>query len=369
MASESLAGKSYGANLNMTTISSKHWHRSTRHMRKSLLFYVGLVSVTLNSSKEADYGWKGTISTTSSVLLKLPKNWVSTRFWKVPIRGGSGDTTVNNDRYESYVITSTVSPPSKEESAPSLATVAANISGCKESTLTLWEAARVGSQEMLRQAISHGADVNARNEKHCRWGALHYAVHHDDPNLLSLLIEAGARVDLPCNLRVRALHLAAVNGSAKAAEFLLKVGANPNPPDQYGRTPLHYAAGVGHSNVVNIILAYGGNADAQDCVAATPLAAAARGGHIEVVGTLVSSGGNVRLEDRFGCTPSGAAVKKGHFAAAALCRVTDHGRNKVFASKEDALRAMAADMLAGRRNTSRAEGSRLADEFWQDEIK
>lgn len=202
----------------------------------------------------------------------------------------------------------------------------AKLGDSSESTILLWEAARLGCHEMLADAVRNGADVNARNPDHCRWGALHYAVHHDDPYLLASLVNAGARADLPCNLRVRAMHLAAINGSSKAVSFLLNAGANPRPPDQYGRTPLHYAASAGHLSIAKMLLAAGADVDPQDFVGSTPLASAARNGHTQVVQHLVHHGADLRTEDRLGYTAYGAAVKKGHLTAAAACRAHSIGK-------------------------------------------
>jgi uncharacterized protein len=223
----------------------------------------------------------------------------------------------------------------------------------EQSRTSLWEAAFTGSHTKLMDALAAGADVNARNHNFCRWGAIHYAVHHDDPHFLSILLDAGARVDLPCNLKVRALHLAAMNGSLRSLRFLLQAGACRDPPDRFGRTPLHYAAAAGQLKVVQVLLEAGADVNAQDCAAATPLAAAARCGHEVVAKLLLTRGGDASIEDRFGCTPAGIAVKKGYYSTAAACRTSirqprillGHASSQVIGELDD-----------------------TEDKFWQDEI-
>jgi hypothetical protein len=135
-----------------------------------------------------------------------------------------------------------------------------------------------------------------------------------------MLIDAGARINLPCNLRVRALHLAALNGSSKAVKTLLHLGASCDAADSFGRTPLHYAARAGQVAAAEVLLAAGSDVNAQDRAGATPLAAAARGGHAAVVEVLLRHGGNPGLEDLWGCTPSGTAINKHHYTTAAVFR-------------------------------------------------
>jgi hypothetical protein len=229
---------------------------------------------------------------------------------------------------------------------------------------SLWVAAFSGSQTKLIEALAAGAEVNARNEKFCRWGAVHYAVHHDEPHLLSILLDAGARVDLPCNLKVRALHLAAMNGSLRAVKFLLQAGAYRNPIDQFGRTPLHYAAAAGQLKVVQVLLEADADMNAQDCAAATPLAAAARFGHEEVASLLVARGADVSIEDRFGCTPTGIAVKMRHFSTAAACRTRDPGKRR-----HNTGQTLEDRVLPDNASSHAYDIVDDADDnFWQDEI-
>jgi hypothetical protein len=235
-----------------------------------------------------------------------------------------------------------------------------------DATSLLWKAARFGSCEMLADAVQSGADVNARNPAHCRWGALHYAVHHDDPHILSMLVNSGARLDLPCNLRVRAMHLAAINGSSRAVTFLLNSGANPQPADQYGKTPLHCAASAGHLNIVKQLLAAGVNIDAKDFTASTPLASAARNGHTDVVRLLVSYGADVQIEDRLGDTACGSAVKKGHFASAAACRFINGRAREPFFDKSSFGELVRNQ--ANYKNISREKVGYHDVNFWCDEI-
>jgi hypothetical protein len=234
----------------------------------------------------------------------------------------------------------------------------------ERSRTRLWDAACSGSPTKLIEALAAGAEVNARNEKFCRWGAIHYAVHHDEPHVLSILLDAGARVDLPCNLKVRALHLAAMNGSSRAVKFLLKAGACQNPSDQFGRTPLHYAAAAGHFQVVQVLLEAGADINTQDCAAATPLAAAARYGHEQVANLLVARGADTSIEDRFGCTPAGIAVRMGHFNTAAACRSRDVGRRWPCI-----LRGQNREYPVLPGNASAYAAIDVAEDiFWQDEI-
>lgn len=83
------------------------------------------------------------------------------------------------------------------------------------------------------------------------------------------------------------LHKAAKNGSKKCLSLLIKAGANVNVPDHAGLTPLHYAAGNNYAS---------GNDNALDCLK-----------------ILINSGGDKSINDRnnwFGFTPLHCAVKR-----------------------------------------------------------
>jgi ankyrin repeat protein len=79
--------------------------------------------------------------------------------------------------------------------------------------------------------ISHGADINAPN-RHKVFGPgnrpLHAAVYMDRPDVVDVLIAAGAEVSSTDDAGWTPLHLAVANGRCGIARHLLQAGADPN---------------------------------------------------------------------------------------------------------------------------------------------
>eukprot|EP01127_Copromyxa_protea_P019422 TRINITY_DN6299_c0_g1_i1.p1 TRINITY_DN6299_c0_g1~~TRINITY_DN6299_c0_g1_i1.p1 ORF type:complete len:252 (+),score=45.01 TRINITY_DN6299_c0_g1_i1:216-971(+) len=126
--------------------------------------------------------------------------------------------------------------------------------------------------------------------------ALHWSVDKGNLSAFSLLVKAGATVDL-ANFDGRTpLHLA-VSGFSSLPEaslqmsgFLLHHGANPNVVDQTGCTPLHLASEMGNVPLIEILLEEGANVNIVDHEGETALFYALRGQSVPAVNKLVEYG-------------------------------------------------------------------------------
>src|ERR1041385_2712184 len=84
------------------------------------------------------------------------------------------------------------------------------------------DAAKRGEKAAVRALIAQKADVNAKQPDGAT--ALHWAAWHDDVELATLLLRAGANPN-PANLTgATPLELASTNGNAAMIELLLKSG-------------------------------------------------------------------------------------------------------------------------------------------------
>ncbi len=144
--------------------------------------------------------------------------------------------------------------------------------------------------EMLGREVS----TAARDEN--GWTDLHYAALFDLPDVVAVLVDRGADVDvrlqrddarisdrLRRTLAARGydfdewsrngetpLHVAAWVDAGRAVERLLAWGANPNARTPYGWTPLHYAASANARRAFEALLAGGADAGARDVNGDTP---------------------------------------------------------------------------------------------------
>jgi len=147
-----------------------------------------------------------------------------------------------------------------------------------------------GKTEILQLLLDARADVNIRNELGLT--VLHLGILFDHRELIALLLKHGAEVDFYCALGL---------GRAEAAAgFLQKDPALVNRRHcKTTPTPLGWAAISGDATTVKLLLDRGADANPEDKDSvsngsmrsgARPIHTAAAGGHLEVVKLLVSAG-------------------------------------------------------------------------------
>ncbi|KAI8843151.1 ankyrin repeat-containing domain protein, partial [Chytridium lagenaria] len=95
--------------------------------------------------------------------------------------------------------------------------------------------------------------------------ALHFAAYHGHLNVIEVLIEAGATVDmLEKENKGTSLIEASKTGGLEIVKALVEAGADAFLADKYGRTALHYAVMNGHFDLAQYLLSIGANAESVD---------------------------------------------------------------------------------------------------------
>ena len=74
-----------------------------------------------------------------------------------------------------------------------LTTIAAVVLGGCGPSVDIWEAARTGNIEAVKQHLAAGTDVNAKTGS--RWTPLHYTAREGHKEIAELLVENGADVN------------------------------------------------------------------------------------------------------------------------------------------------------------------------------
>ncbi|XP_041830483.1 caskin-2-like isoform X2 [Melanotaenia boesemani] len=153
------------------------------------------------------------------------------------------------------------------------------------------------------------------------FSALHHAALTGTTELLSLLLEAQATVDVKDSNGMRPLHYAAWQGKADSVLLLLRAGASVNSPSQDGQIPLHLSAQYGHYEVSEMLLQHQSNPCLRSKAKKTPLDLACEFGRLKVAQLLLSSnmvttllegdGGNDGLNSP-PTTPLHLAARNGH---------------------------------------------------------
>ena len=168
----------------------------------------------------------------------------------------------------------------------------------------MFEAAAAGDWNMLRDAISKGADPRGRT-------ILHWASGEGHTGDLKRFIEDGASFDVKDHMGWTPLALAAYAGEADSARILIDHGADVHTRDQEGNTPLHLALLSGHRDVVEVLLEGGADLEAANRKGRTPLFTAVTNYRSpEIVRWLLSIGANASEVDKNGAYPLDVARKR-----------------------------------------------------------
>ncbi|XP_052407991.1 caskin-2 isoform X5 [Carassius gibelio] len=152
------------------------------------------------------------------------------------------------------------------------------------------------------------------------FSALHHAALTGTTELLSLLLEAQAVVDIKDRNGMRPLHYAAWQGKADSVLMLLRSGAAVNNASHDGQIPLHLAAQYGHYEVSEMLLQHQSNPCILNKAKKTPLDLACEFGRVKVAQLLLNSNmvaslleGDRKDGSDLNCnTPLHLAARNGH---------------------------------------------------------
>nr|CAB3493161.1 unnamed protein product [Digitaria exilis] len=147
--------------------------------------------------------------------------------------------------------------------------------------------------------------LNAKDEE--GWAPIHSAASTGNAQIIDILLERGADVELTTDAGRTALHYAASKGRLNIAEKLIEHGANVNKKDKFGCTPLHRAASTGNAELCEFLIEEGAEVDAVDRTGQTPLMHAVVCENQGVALLLIRHGADVDVEDKEGYTVLGRA--------------------------------------------------------------
>jgi uncharacterized protein len=187
-------------------------------------------------------------------------------------------------------------------------------SGVAAAQTPLIDAVKAGNAAAVRAVLAKRPDVNATQPDGTT--ALHWAANGDAPEIVQMLVRAGASVKARNRYGATPLWLASLNGNATTMAMLLEAGADANTTSTDGETVLMVAARTGKANAVETLLARGADPNAKEgWRGQTALMWAAAEGHAAVIGTLVSKGADVRARSSAGFTALLFAARAGRIAA------------------------------------------------------
>ena len=163
-------------------------------------------------------------------------------------------------------------------------------------------ASKFGMKGMVRDLISAGADVNARNSN--GGTALMYSAIRGDESTVDLLLKQGANVNATAKFGWSALMVAAAKGHGSIVGKLIHSGADVNGRDVYHWTPLMRASYAGYADAVRVLLTDPQtDINAVDENSASALHHAATNEHTDVIKVLIDHCALMSVKDKFGWNP------------------------------------------------------------------
>jgi ankyrin repeat protein len=173
--------------------------------------------------------------------------------------------------------------------------------------------------------------------------ALHWAVHWDRPDIVALLLRAGAKPNVATDYGVTPLMLAAMNGNGRVAAELIKAGADTNVALSTGETALMWASRSGSAEAVKQLLAHGAAPEARENVRGqTAVMWAAARNHPDVIRLLADAGADVHARSARGFTALLFAAREGAVDAARALDTAGADVNESLPNKASALLVAAA---------------------------
>ncbi|XP_022089542.1 serine/threonine-protein phosphatase 6 regulatory ankyrin repeat subunit B-like isoform X2 [Acanthaster planci] len=177
--------------------------------------------------------------------------------------------------------------------------------------------ARAGNNNIMLKMVNHlgpnRTQLAVNRQSKNGWSPLLVASEEGHVEIVKLLLQSNARVDVFDEHGKAALHLAAENGHREVADILLWHKAFVNAKSKLGITPLHLGAQNGHNELVKLLICtHSATIDALSLAKKTPLHLAAQSGQLEVCETLLKLKSDPNSSDMHGQTPLHLAAKNDH---------------------------------------------------------
>lgn len=203
-------------------------------------------------------------------------------------------------------------------------TEATDPNGCTALVRAAWR----GHTKAVEALLEGGANIEAKDSKGwkslqraCRYGHTRTAqvllqrgakVHpiylettseRGRPDILPLLMQAGADIEYKSSNGTTALMRSAYRDDPEVARVLINHGANLEARRNDGATALWIAAEQGHRDVVRILINHGTNIESKGASPQyPPLVKAAQGGHADTVAILLDAGAGIESSNSNGVT-------------------------------------------------------------------
>ncbi|XP_052389010.1 serine/threonine-protein phosphatase 6 regulatory ankyrin repeat subunit B-like isoform X1 [Carassius gibelio] len=177
--------------------------------------------------------------------------------------------------------------------------------------------ARVGNTAVLQEMLSNvpSNQLQTAINKHAKngWSPLLLAAEQGHTEVVKILLQNNARVDVFDEEGKAAIHLAAEQGHQDIVDILLAHNAFVNTKTKLGLTPLHLSAQSGSAQLVRLLVeTHQASVDALSLKKQTPLHLAAFSGQLDVCSSLLNLKADITATDIQNQTPLHLAVENDH---------------------------------------------------------
>ncbi len=167
-----------------------------------------------------------------------------------------------------------------------------------------------GDIQMIESLRNSTFDVNQLDEQGLTLASIAAIIGRTD--IIELLHELGANLELPTISGYRPIYLAVKKGHVEMVATLSKLGVDLDVVYPDGNTLMTMAALFGHANIITLLHSLGVNINQSGKYNITAVYCAARGNHVKAIKTLYRLGADLNTPDTDGFTPSYVASTCGH---------------------------------------------------------
>lgn len=178
----------------------------------------------------------------------------------------------------------------------------------KLGTPPLLVAAGCGNIQILNLLIQKGAKIDVQDKSGST--ALYWAARHGHTETLCFLHQQECPLNVQDKSGETALHVAARYGNVEVVQYLCKIGVNPDLQDREQETPLHCAAWHGYYAVAKSLCEAGCDVHIKNKERETPLLTAAARGYVDIVECLMEHCADMDAIDTDGHTALHLAVRR-----------------------------------------------------------
>lgn len=187
-------------------------------------------------------------------------------------------------------------------------------------------ATKNNNTEIVRVLYENNANLNVVNKN--QQTPLHIAIENQNSTISKLFLNnKNVNVDAKDRHQDTPLYLATKNNDQETFDELLRIGANVNYTNSFNETPLHIATKNNNKYMITQLLNKNADINAQTALGNTPLHIAVINNNIEIAEFLIEHNAKTTIQNHFLATPLHIALTDMHLDIAKLLIINTNDLN------------------------------------------